>query len=301
MAFVDYEGGATDGRLVEHRVTAPPSATGWRPPTGPAAGWYRDPRGLPGERYFDGRSWTDDFRGAFRTEPTPDAPTLDIRAAVGAALTLLVSLVGSRLLVEALLDQRWPIAAYTGISVTVGYGPSLVWCWWSSRRWGSGRLVRDLGMRPRWSDLGWGPLVWLCVLGAQIVMTLVIVGLDLPYTSNLEEIDGLVADRTYVVSLLVAAVVAAPFVEELIFRGVMLRGLRSRLSAPVAVVVQGVVFGLAHLDPARGSGNIGLIMVLSALGIVFGGAVQLLGRLPPAMIAHAIVNAIALIVVLNRF
>lgn len=301
MAFVDYDGAHTDRRRVEPLgVTGPPARAPWSPPTGRAAGWYRDPRGWPGERYHDGRDWTTDFRGTVRGPPRVDAPTLDIRAALGAALVLVVSLIGSRLMLESLLPLRWPIAAYTAVLLAAGYGPSLLWCWWSSRRWGSGRLVRDLGLRPRWSDLGFGPVVWLCAFFAQVMTTVAVVSLGVPYASNLGGTDGLASDRTYMVSLLVAAVLAAPFVEELIFRGVMLRGLRSRVSAPMAVAVQGVVFGLAHIDPNRGRGNIGLVIVLVSLGIVLGAAVHLIGRLPPAMFAHAVINAIALAVMLTR-
>lgn len=276
----------------------PPAGATWAPPTGPSVGWHRDPSG-PGERYFDGRGWTDAVRGSVRSPRGPN-PTLDLRAAVGAVLVLLASLLASRWLVEVTLDQRWPLLVYTAISVLVGYGPSVVWCWWASRRFGSGRLVRDLGLAPRWSDLGWGPVVWLCVLGGQLVAGLIVVILDVPFTSNTEGIDGLTYDRTYVISLLIAAVVAAPLVEEVIFRSVVLRGLRSRWSAPVAVGAQGVMFGLVHVDPVRGSGNVGLVIVLSTVGIVLGGAVELLGRVPPAMIAHAILNSIALAVVLTR-
>ncbi|MBR7518411.1 CPBP family intramembrane metalloprotease, partial [Mycobacterium tuberculosis] len=78
-------------------------------------------------------------------------------------------------------------------------------------------------------------MVWLGLLGAQIVGSVIVIGLGLPFTSNTEGIDGLAHDRTYVISLLVSAVLAAPLVEEMVFRGVILRGLRSRWSAPLAV------------------------------------------------------------------
>lgn len=38
-----------------------PSAGG-RPPPLPPAGWYPDPSGRPGERWWDGRGWTDHVR-----------------------------------------------------------------------------------------------------------------------------------------------------------------------------------------------------------------------------------------------
>lgn len=279
--------------------SGPPRLDAWPPPSGPPAGWYRAPDGLPGERYFDGRAWTNDVRGRFRSEVRPDTPTLDVRAAIGAAVVLLVSLLTSRWLLEWLVPRGWPIAAYTAILVLIGYGPSVAWGIWSSRRWGTGRLVHDLGLRPRWSDLGWGPLVWLAVFGGQIAATAVILLLDIPFASNLDGDSDYFRDRTYVISVLIAAVVAAPIVEEVVFRAVMLRGLRSRMRTSLAIAVQGLVFGAAHFVPSLGLGNFGLLIVLSTVGIILGIAVEKLGRIVPAMIAHGILNAIALTIALN--
>ena len=62
--------------------------------------------------------------------------------------------------------------------------------------------------------------------------------------------------------------------------------------------MQGVLFGLAHVDPARGAGNIGLVLVLAAVGVAFGGAAYLLRRIGPTIIAHAIFNGVVMAVVL---
>jgi hypothetical protein len=78
-----------------------------------------------------------------------------------------------------------------------------------------------------------------------------------------------------------------------------MRGLRSRLPIVAVVVVQGLLFGAAHIDPVRGVGNIGLMLVLAGVGIAFGVAVALLGRIGPSMVAHALFNAAVLLVVLT--
>jgi membrane protease YdiL (CAAX protease family) len=127
----------------------------------------------------------------------------------------------------------------------------------------------------------------------------VVVALRVPFTSNVKDVSDLHADRGYVVSLLVLAVVAAPIAEEIVFRGVVLRGLLSRHRPAVAVGLQGTLFGFAHFDPIRGSGNVGLILVLSSVGCVLGGAAYLLRRIGPTMIAHAILNAIAMALALS--
>ena len=79
----------------------------------------------------------------------------------------------------------------------------------------------------------------------------------------------------------------------------VLRGLLSRLPAVGAVAGQAVLFGAAHVDPVRGAGNVGLVMVLSGVGAVFGGAAYLLRRIGATVIAHAIFNGVVLLIVLS--
>ncbi|MBK5331205.1 MAG: CPBP family intramembrane metalloprotease, partial [Ilumatobacteraceae bacterium] len=146
---------------------------------------------------------------------------------------------------------------------------------------------------------GWGPVTWAACLVAEIVAGVIVVTTKIPFTSNVKKVSDFHVDRGYVVSLLVLAVVAAPICEEIIFRGVVMRGLLSRNGAVVAIGLQGILFGLAHFDPVRGTGNIGLILVLSSVGCVLGGAAFLIRRLAPTMIAHAILNAIAMAIALS--
>jgi membrane protease YdiL (CAAX protease family) len=269
----------------------------WGPPTVAPAAWYPDPSGAPMLRYFDGRVWT--AHAVPLAVPAPPPRRLPIVVAIGAVVVLLVSLIASRVLIEHLVQFKWPIVVYVAISVVVGYGPSLWWCWYATARWGTGDRRADLGLQARWSDLGWGPVIWLASLVAQGATAAVVVGLRIPVTSNTEGIGELDLDRTYVISILVTAVVAAPIVEELVFRGLILAGLMSRMGWVWAVIMQGVVFGFAHFDPARGVGNIGLVMILSAVGLILGGAAYLLRRVPPTMLAHAILNAVVLTIVLT--
>jgi uncharacterized protein len=261
------------------------------------SGWFPDPWNGAGVRFWDGRSWTG--HAAAPAIPPPPHPSLPIRAAWGAVVTLLVSLIASRYLLEAISGYEWPIAVYVAIVAVIGYAPALLWCWYSSERWGTGHFRNDVGLSARWADAGWGPVTWGACFVAQVAVGIVVVALKIPFTSNVKEVSDLRADRGYVVSLLVLAVVAAPIAEEIVFRGVVLRGLLSRNGAVVSVGVQGTLFGLAHFDPTRGSGNVGLILVLGSVGCVLGGAAYLFRRIAPTMIAHAILNAIAMTLALT--
>ncbi len=241
------------------------------PPSTAPAGWYSDPDGRPGSRYFDGQRWAPPsvFVPAPITLAPPAAPhpSLPLAAAVGALAILLASLVGGRLLIDALSRFEWPLIVYVALLTAVGYGPSVAWCWYVSRRWGTGRLSTDVGLRFRWSDARLGS----CSSGSRrsscrSPSRVLIIAFDIPLTSNTERVSDIDANRAYVIALAITAVVAAPLVEEMVFRGVVMRGLRARMGAVATVALQAVFFGSAHFDPVRGAGNIGLVMVLSAVG-----------------------------------
>ncbi|MCU1391752.1 MAG: hypothetical protein JWM34_180 [Ilumatobacteraceae bacterium] len=275
----------------------------WRPPTPPTPppGWFADPWGGPALRFWDGVQWTAQSAAPVAPRPvTPPYPSLPLRAAVIALIATAAALTADKFVVHWLLRYHWPVAVYVVVAAVVGYGPLVVTCRVVSERLGTGDLGADLGLRLRRSDLGWGPVAWTACYVAEIAVVIAVKVLHIPLASNLEGASKMTANRTYVVVFALLAVVAAPVVEEMVFRGLVMRGLRSRFSAPVAVGVQGLLFGIAHFDPVRGLGNIGLVMILASVGIVLGGAAYLTRRLAPTMIAHALFNGLALIVLLTR-
>ena len=101
-------------------------------------------------RYWDGRGWTGHV--ALPTQEKQPHPTLPIRAAWGAVITLLVSLTAGRYLLKAISSYDWPIAVYVTILAIVGYAPALAWCWYASRQWGTGHFRADVGLSARWAD-----------------------------------------------------------------------------------------------------------------------------------------------------
>ena len=235
----------------------------------------------------------------FAGEREPHA-TLPLNAAIGAVVVLVLSLLTSKYVLNALLQFEWPVVVYVALLGLVGYGPSLIWCKFASDRWGTGKFFNDVGLKPEFSDLGWGPVVWLAAIGTQITIGALVLALGVPLSNNTDGINDITDDRTYLVSLVITAVIAAPFVEEIVFRGVVMRGLRSRLAAVPTVILQGVLFGVAHVDPVRGAGNIGLAIILSGVGVAFGAAAYLLRRIGPSIVAHAIFNGMVLLLVLTR-
>lgn len=92
------------------------------------------------------------------------------------------------------------------------------------------------------------------------------------------------------VVLVVFVVAGAPLVEELFFRGLLLRALLRRFNTGWAVALDGVLFGLAHpqaLSPAA----LALVMVsLAALGAVLALLAVKTGRLGASIVTHAAFN-----------
>ncbi|WP_420453584.1 CPBP family intramembrane glutamic endopeptidase [Ilumatobacter sp.] len=262
--------------------TAPPPRSPWGPPTTP-----------PGEV-----DWSRHAVPIARAERAPH-PTLPLAAGAGALVVLVVSLLGSKVVLDLLVDRGWPVVVYVALLAVAGYGPSLMWWWYASRRWGTGRRWRDVGVVPRWSDIGWGPVVWFATVAIQVVVGAIVLFAGVPLANNTDDIASFDVDRTYTVAIVITAVVAAPIVEELVFRGLVMRSLLSKLPALPAIGLQGILFGVAHVDPVRGAGNIGLAIVLSAVGTSFGGAAYLLRRIGPTMVAHALFNGIVMILLLT--
>ena len=105
--------------------------------------------------------------------------TLPLVAAVGAMVVLTVSL--DRLEARARrrrLDLEWPLIVYVVLTGLIGYGPSVAWCYPHQPSMGHRTVSRPTSDSHRsWSDLGWGPVIWLAAIGAQMAMAALVVGL----------------------------------------------------------------------------------------------------------------------------
>jgi membrane protease YdiL (CAAX protease family) len=95
-----------------------------------------------------------------------------------------------------------------------------------------------------------------------------------------------------VVVLSLFLVVGAPMVEELYFRGLLLRSLLSRTPPAVAIVVSALLFALAHFEAVQFAG-------LAVFGVILGVLAWRTGRLTPGIGAHAAFNAAAVVSVVH--
>jgi membrane protease YdiL (CAAX protease family) len=210
-----------------------------------------------------------------------------------AAITVVIG--AMRLGIEPLSDAIGDVAA-TSISYLVLFGTMALVARWSSHRYGTGDVRRDLGLSfwpaDIWCFAG-GALLWVL----EVILVILIHLGDVPMRSN-GEVVAQIRDRPALFAVLViAAVIGAPIFEELAFRGVIQRAFASRLHPAWAIAAASLIFGVYHLTPGFGSGNVGMILVLTVIGAALGALAQLTGRLAPSMFAHAGLNAIVITLV----
>jgi hypothetical protein len=86
---------------------------------------------------------------------------------------------------------------------------------------------------------------------------------------------------------IISAVVAAPFFEEIIFRGLLFATLRRRFGLLGAGLASALIFAVAH-----GYGWVGLVSVLWS-GVLWAWSYERTRSIVPGMLAHAIVNLLA--------
>lgn len=271
----------------------------------PPAGWYPDPARQFHRRYWDGERWTDGVSekdGRVSQSPVPVEGAAEAWAAledhrgtwsgwvalvaVGAAI--LSTFLGAVLAGIGSLVNSVTALALGGVGL---YGGMLLTCWLVSRRRGTGNFVADFGLAYRRGD--WWRGIGISLLGrlAAVVVTilLVVISEDLAGT-NTSAFEDHKDSLGFLLAAAVLAVVAAPFAEELFFRGLVQRALENALPVPVALGLQALLFGVAHLGGAERWGNVGVVLATAAAGVVFGIAARRYHRLGPSMAGHAFFN-----------
>ncbi|RMH82478.1 MAG: CPBP family intramembrane metalloprotease, partial [Actinomyces sp.] len=174
--------------------------------------------------------------------------------------------------------------------------PALIQLWfvrWVADTKGDG-LARDFAFRFEPRDLLVGVAVWfgaLLAAGVASVVTFTLVPAE--PTARLADLATGSADEgginAWLILLAVLAVTLVPVVEELVYRGLWWSALVKRgMDERWVLVVTSAVFALVHFEPVR-------VLILFSLGLVLGWGRLHTGRLAPSIVAHALVNAGAMI------
>lgn len=165
---------------------------------------------------------------------------------------------------------------------------SLAVAWYLSRDRGTSNWVRDFGfrLRPRHA---WGLLAGVGLQVAALLVTGITITVLGSGSSPDQEVVEVAEDATggALVLALVATVLLAPLVEELIYRAILLSRLRRSMGRHRAVFLSGGLFAIVHLvDP----GTLLLQPALLLIGVALGYAALRSGDLSLPLFVHAGVN-----------
>jgi uncharacterized protein len=212
-------------------------------------------------------------------------------AALGLLLAQAVSLVATLAVFAALgyLDDPGFTAddlsletiAFLQMFLWGGYGGVALY---SASRKGNGPVL-DLGWKFRWPDLYQGLIIGVGTQWAAGIMY-ALMFLFLP-EQDVSEAARNLTDRASgfgILALLFVVVVGAPVIEELFFRGLLLRSLQRRFGAWSAIVISSLVFAVVHLQLLQ-------FPALFLFGFVAGWLTIRSGRLGPAIWAHVAFNS----------
>ncbi|MCC6511971.1 MAG: CPBP family intramembrane metalloprotease [Pirellulaceae bacterium] len=87
-------------------------------------------------------------------------------------------------------------------------------------------------------------------------------------------------------AMFITLVIAAPILEELLFRGIMLDGLLKRYRPLTAILVSSIIFGLAHLNPWQ-------FVTAFCMGCFAGWVYYRTHSIGPCILIHATINLCA--------
>ena len=132
------------------------------------------------------------------------------------------------------------------------------------------------------------PVIWVVSLLWQGALKLC--GITLKVQESIELLRNTHA-VTLRAALLIVAILVAPISEELIFRAGIFRYVRTRLPRWIALLLPAVLFATLHLD-------LGSFVPLVALAVVFSLAYEKTGNIGTTIIAHALFNLNATVLVL---
>jgi uncharacterized protein len=144
-----------------------------------------------------------------------------------------------------------------------------------------------------WLALGFGAVAGMATLfaayGVNIVVALV-VGIDDPVEQQLLQ-DALAGGATFLLAAIIAVVVA-PIVEEVVFRGILFRALGDRIGVWFGAIVSSAVFALIHVEVVLSQPL--ALGGLFAVGMVLALAYHWTGNLLVPVLGHAVFNAASL-------
>ena len=168
---------------------------------------------------------------------------------------------------------------------------TLAVAWAIVTRWGRYPFWETLGMTwPKsfgpWKSIAAG----VALFGIGILITAL-------YGGRKTELDALI-ESSYLTRMVTAflAVATAPFVEELIHRGILYPALQRAIGAGWAIAIVSLLFAGVHVYQYRT--NLGVIAVITLLSVSLTVVRALTGKLLPSFVIHLVFNGIQSLILL---
>jgi membrane protease YdiL (CAAX protease family) len=271
----------------------------------PPAGWYPDPWAQTPARWWDGTNWT----GFVVTEPVPIRswipPRRSREGAMRGGVIAICGIVGAIVLstLGALIVLPFGGSVHSLEALCLSQAglwlALIVACKVAVVRHGTGSL-RDLGLaRLSWRQIGLGSLVGVIMRFVAGALALALYELFPANQWRHSAAPGTTIDRNWlsITVLTLILVVGAPFFEELFFRGLVQGAFTSRTSARFALFAQAVCFGAVHYHLGMNLAQTTVtVITIAVVGGVLGSLRWHTEKLGPGMVAHAVFNAIAALV-----
>lgn len=172
----------------------------------------------------------------------------------------------------------WILAPLAVAVIASVVAQRVAWPLWGERRW-------------RWGDVGFGVAGGLAVLGIdeiwwRLEAVLLPVGGD--------PLQGFISDgfATMPIVVFVGVALVSPVAEEVVFRGVLHRGLAVSMPRWLALVLSSAAFGLMHLEGTYAAAW-SLALSAAVAGAVFAVLYDHRKHLLAPVVAHVVVNTVA--------
>ena len=189
-----------------------------------------------------------------------------------------------------------PLSEAAGLATAIAFqsAAALLAVTLYSQSAGNGSLAADAGLVVRarhWYGILLGFVVQLAI-GLLLIPVAEIFNIDSD-AQAVSELASETLDSTGRILLFISFVLAAPVVEEVLFRGVLLGWLAKRVNRHAAVLISAAAFGLAHWEspdvllPVIGLGLLAIPLAYAALRV---------GNLSLSIMMHAGINLLAFFV-----
>jgi uncharacterized protein len=169
-------------------------------------------------------------------------------------------------------------------------------------------LITHGGHRPFWKNIEFewpknaSPVaVTLVSVLLAALLYLLALGITWIYGEHKTDLDILIESSIYArIATAFVAVVTAPLIEEIVYRGLLYRALEKAAGMGVAIAVVSLLFAGVHVFQYRN--NLAVIVVITLLSFTLTVSRAVTGKLLPAFIIHLVFNGIqSILIVLGGF